>query len=292
MLRWYGGKGSPTLSKWLFKNFDLNGINNYVEPFSGMFGIYLSKHTDFSKVMNIVYNDIDLQNVNIFNCSQMPMAFLEKINYAFKPNGMFFCSSCEEFDDYLEFYKSIYLDYKYKKRVIPEVNLEERNFEAAFIYSFLRMAAYGQMHYFQAGFRPDIQRKDWYKRSRFFQPIVNKLKDIPTIDKVARIKEITANDFEEVMSKYNTSDSFIYLDPPYYDHESFFDAEKKDVFTIEDHERLAKAVNNSKARIAISYYQFPEMADLYPVDKFIYKKRRVRSGASGKKETEILIMNY
>ncbi|MCB0538910.1 MAG: DNA adenine methylase, partial [Bacteroidetes bacterium] len=276
MLPWYGGKGKPELSKWLFENFNLENVNNYVEPFSGMYGIYLSPHTDFSGIENLIYNDIDPQNGNVFHCAQMPIVFLEKINYAFKEGGMFYCPLCKEYNDYFKHYKSIYYQFHKGGRTIPEVSIKERNFEAAFIYSFLRIAAMNQIHYLEAGTRKDIQDGNWYKRYRFFQPLVNKLTDEKFIDKIMRINEITADDFELVMNRYNTSDSFIYCDPPYFSNEDNYDGEKKGDFKIDkDHKRLAKVVNESKARVAVSYYEFDGIYELYPKPKFKYEKKEV-----------------
>jgi site-specific DNA-adenine methylase len=293
MLSWYGGKGKPELSKWLFQNFDLEGINNYIEPFAGMFGIYLSKNTDFSKVKNIIYNDIDSQNGNVFHCAQMPAVFLNKINYAFKEGGMFYCANCKEYDDYYDFYKSIYDQYHKGVKKLPEVNIETRNFEAAYIYSFLRLSSMKQLHYLEAGTKKSIQDENWVKRYRFFQPLVNKLQKPKFIEKITNITEITDFDFEEVVKKYDTPESFIYLDPPYFSNEKLFDGEGKNVFTIKDHERLATAINNCKyARIAVSYYQFPGMVDLYPIPNFKYKTKEVHNSAGGQKAVEVLIMNY
>lgn len=93
------------------------------------------------------------------------------------------------------------------------------------------------------------------------------------------------------MSRYNTPDSFIYLDPPYYDREALYDPNKKGVFTVEDHQRLANAVKSSKARIAISYYYFDGIYGLYPKNQFRYLKKSVYNSAGRKTATEILIMN-
>jgi len=51
-------------------------------------------------------------------------------------------------------------------------------------------------------------------------------------------------------------------------------------------------VNNSKSRIAISYYYFDEMYALYPKNKYNYHSKIVRSNAAGKNSEEILITNY
>ena len=83
-LPYFGGKGKKELGGWIFDNFNLKGIDNYVEPFSGMFGIYLADFSDFTSVQNIIYNDIDTQNGNVIQCCQIPVEFLDKIHKSFR----------------------------------------------------------------------------------------------------------------------------------------------------------------------------------------------------------------
>lgn len=295
-LPYFGGKGKVELGGWLFKHFDLNGITNYCEPFSGMFGIYLGNFSDFSEVKKVIYNDIDKQNCNVFNCCKVPILFIDEIHKSLQPGGIFYTKRGTSYQEKYDHYKSIYLDYHNGIKVLPKINLLVNDYQSAVIYSFLRLTSSNQMHFLTCGFKNFTLEESWYKRYKVFQPLMNKLSDPDFCNKLARINPITAFDFEIVMNKYSNSKSFIYLDPPYYDRELLYDPDKTGVFTVKDHQRLANAVNQSKARIAISYYYFDEISNLYPPKSkggnFTYLKKEVRNNAAGKNAEEVLILNY
>ena len=271
-LPYFGGKGGTKLGSWIFKNFDLSNITNYVEPFSGMFGIYFGEFSDFSTVDNIIYNDVEIQNCNVMSCAQMPGPFFHKIHNSMMVSGGVFYNNGLSNIQLFEYYKDLFKDYSKKKKVLPKVTLNNRNYEAAILYSFLRLSAMKSMHYHKIGPR-NMYGNNWYKRYKILQPLCNKLSNHKFVSKAARL-QINSDDFQIIMNKYNSGDSFIYLDPPYYDREKIYDHEDKGVFGKADHERLAKVINNSKARIALSYYYFDGIHDLYPRSKFRYEKKK------------------
>lgn len=291
-LPYFGGKGKSELGGWLFENFNLDGITNYVEPFSGMYGIYLGNFSDFSSVKNIIYNDIDKQNCNVFNCAQFPMLFIDEIHKAFQEGGLFYTKRGTSYEEKYGYYKSIYMDYHNGVRVLPDINISKNDYQTAVVYSFLRLTSMKQFHYLEGGFKEFTKEESWYKRYKFFQPLINKLTNPDLVNKIARINSITADDFEVVMNRYDTPDSFIYLDPPYFSRELLYDPNKKGVFTVEDHKRLARVVSKSKARIAISYYYFDGIYDFYPKSQYKYKRKTVRNNAGGDNATELLVMKY
>jgi len=289
-LPYFGGKRGSKLGGWIFNNFNLEGIDNYVEPFSGMFGIYLGDFSDFSKVKNIVYNDIDLQNCNVMSCAQVPLAFLTEIHNSLKvPGGLLYYSGLSE-PEIFEKFKELYKEYHKGIRKLPEVPVNVRDYQTALIYSFLRLHSMKSMHFLTVG--PKNKYFDnWYKRYKLLQPLVNRLKNHNFVDKVARIS-VNNKDFEAIMNKYNSEKSFIYLDPPYFDRELLYDAEEKGVFGEEDHLRLAEAIDKTKARIALSYYHFDGIEKLYPKNKYRYEIKTFYNSAAGKYSDELLIMNY
>ncbi|MBP6871942.1 MAG: DNA adenine methylase [Bacteroidales bacterium] len=291
MVNYYGGKGN--IPHKIFKNFKLQGIRNYVEPFSGMFRVYLDRRNDFSNVENIIYNDIYVPNCNIFQCAKMPYFFLKAIRYALHDeDGFLYYRKYKHYPDAYVKFEEIYQDYKHGRRTLPEVSLSERNFEAAVIYSFLRATAYNGFYFTDVSFRTGLFQDTWDLRFKILQTLWNNLSNIQKIEKVARISEITADDFEVVMERYNSEDTFIYIDAPYIDREHYYDFEGKGVFTEKDHARLAKAVHKSKAKIAISYYDSDVLHDYYPKPDFKWIEIPTRNNAKGEDAIEQLIIRY
>jgi DNA adenine methylase len=117
-----------------------------------------------------------------------------------------------------------------------------------------------------------------------------------------RLKEITGveqMDCIDLIKKYDSPDTFFYVDPPYYNMEFYY---SKD-FPREKHEELANTLANIKGKFALSYYDFDDLKVFYPEDKFtwhrqsVYRSAATRSGnnkdyKTKSKGTEILIMNY
>jgi len=150
----------------------------------------------------------------------------------------------------------------------------------------------GSMHFKVASYRLSEITTSWHTQYKMLTPVWNNLCDKKLLAKVARINEITAEDYKVVMESYNNPQSFLYIDPPYWGNEKFYDFEKKGVFKKSEHENLARLINESSARIALSYYKFKELEDYYPKDKFIWTDTESWNSAGKKKSKEILIMNY
>lgn len=290
MFPYYGAKSK--IAPWIFQNFDLQGVNNYVEPFSGSFKVYLHPKNDFSSIKNIHYNDIYMPNCNLFSCAQDPHEFLKTIFEAKMEGGLLFWKGKVDYDDVYEKFKELFYDYKEDRKTLAKLTLGENNYEAALIYLFLVYSTFNAKHFKKAGYKEINKNKTRSRRFKMLAPFWNNLTDDKLMEKIALINEISADKFEDVMKKYNTPDSFIYCDPPYKGREKKYDYENTGVFTENHHKILAELVNESRAKICISYYPYDETKEYYPEDKFTYKSKIVRDSSSGKYEKEILIMNY
>jgi hypothetical protein len=121
------------------------------------------------------------------------------------------------------------------------------------------------------------------------------------------------DDFEELILKYDSEDTYIYLDPPYFRPDEngeddakrlfWYGADKEGVFGPASHRRLLELLKKTKCRWSLSYYYFPLLEELLPRDKYRWTEKEVfRSSAQGgnnantkKKQSngvELLIMNY
>jgi len=70
---------------------------------------------------------------------------------------------------------------------------------------------------------------------------------------------IENKDFEDLIKVYDKPDAFIYLDPPYYGTEKYYQAQ----FAAEDHIRLRGILGNIKGCFLLSYNDCDYVRDLY-----------------------------
>jgi site-specific DNA-adenine methylase len=149
--------------------------------------------------------------------------------------------------------------------------------------------------------------------------LISKLEKGKYNAKLQSITDFYDIDFEELITKYDSDETFLYLDPPYarfdpgkgLDDDAqrllWYGADDADTFGPASHRRLLELIKKSKARWSLSYYYFPLLEQLLPKDKYIWVEKEVfRSSAQGgnnheakkdsesvnKKGIELLIMNY
>jgi len=129
----------------------------------------------------------------------------------------------------------------------------------------------------------------------------NKMGKIEQIyDRISKIVILNKsyNDILDSIKKDKEKKVMLYVDPPYYSKEHYYNCE----FTKEDHEKLAERLNKMNSSIMISYYYFDDIEKLYPKNKWLYKKfKKVKHSAGLTKHSinntrprseELLLMNY
>jgi DNA adenine methylase len=101
----------------------------------------------------------------------------------------------------------------------------------------------------------------------------------------------------DLIKKYDSPDTFFYVDPPYYNMEFYY---SKD-FPREKHEELANTLKAITGKFALSYYDFDDLKIFYPEYQYRWHKQDVYRSASTRgalkhdhnnRGQEILIMNY
>ncbi len=97
--------------------------------------------------------------------------------------------------------------------------------------------------------------------------------------------------------RYDSPRTLLYLDPPYWGTEHYYEASRSGF----DHKSLANALNAAKGYVALSYYPFPEIDKLYPESKWrrmVWQQKKssdLKSDEDGihtGTATELLLMNY
>lgn len=122
-------------------------------------------------------------------------------------------------------------------------------------------------------------------------PLLKKLSDTKITKRLEKltVENLTAID---VINKYDSPDTFFYVDPPYYEKEHYY----TQAFGKEQHQQLAECLNNIKGEFALSYYDFAELNTWFPEDKFrrtTYNVSKQSSSRTNKQRgIELVIRNY
>lgn len=107
-----------------------------------------------------------------------------------------------------------------------------------------------------------------------------------------RLKQviIEKQDFEKLIARFDTPNTFFYLDPPYYTKEHLYDREDANAFT--KHDKLAVILSQIKGKFLLSYNNDPFIRTLY--QGFTIDEVEAQYTVSGafQTETELLIRNY
>lgn len=294
MISYFGGKNK--MAEWIYPFIPRN-TKTYVEPFSGAFWVYMNINGDYSHIDNVVYNDINKHMVNLYACMKEHQTFQEHFDKAFEPGGILYKKG--DIEQYKVDMKELY--YKYKKDVsegnfLDNPPTERPDFDSGVQYSFLITSAFNACYPRAAGC--SAFNKDRLKMTA----LLNKLKDERYQKKLENITSVENLDFEDLINKYDSEDTFFYLDPPYEDKDNkrldWYGVGEDNDFGRSSHERLCKMLANTKGKWALSYYYFDELEEWLPKDKYRWEyKEYFRSSASfsdskEEKGTEVLIMNY
>lgn len=303
IISYFGGKSSSIFQEFINKKIPKDGIKTYLEPFSGAMGTYMDDPN--LKFDIVVYNDKNRHQVNLYKCCSEPETFVKYLEDLKKT-----LLHTDEIDTLKkwDFYKKVYQEY-IKNDFLDNMDFEIGNFEKAAIYAFLITSSFSSVYPRGGGFSGYKKDKDRLK----LEVLIDKLNKNKYTSKLKSIKEFNNIDFEELINKYDSEDTYLYLDPPYHRPDlngdddskrlSWYGADKEGVFGPASHRRLLELIKKSKSRWSLSYYYFPLLEELLPRDKYIWTEKEVfRSSAQGgnnsdlKKEqekgVELLIMNY
>jgi site-specific DNA-adenine methylase len=123
----------------------------------------------------------------------------------------------------------------------------------------------------------------------------DKLSKPDWVDHFLKITDVENMDFEDVIKKYDSESTYVYLDPPYWKTENYYSNHD---FDRQDHERLANALKQVKGKFSLSYYDFDLLHDWFPENQYRWEKKLFAKAAAAKKGTkqnlgeELLILNY
>lgn len=305
-ISYFGGKSSSVFQSFINTKIPKTGVKTYLEPFSGSMGTYMDD--DNLKFEQVIYNDKNRHQVNLYKCCSEPEKFIPYLENLSKPFNILYTDLKLPLEKW-NFYKSVYKEYQ-KNDFLDNMNFEIGDFGKAAIYAFLITSAHNSVYPRGAGFNGYKKDKDKLK----LDVLIDKLKKNKYTDKLKSITEFYNIDFEELILKYDSEDTYLYLDPPYarFNEDKgeddakrlfWYGADDEGVFGPASHRRLLELLKKTKCRWSLSYYYFPLLEELLPRDKYRWTQKEVfRSSAQGgnnsdtKKEqakgVELLIMNY
>jgi len=239
----------------------------YVEPFGGSAKVLLNKAP--SKIE--VYNDADLRLSNLFYVVAFKFdEFIEKLNRLVYSRGI---------------YRKFFNDLKLKYLTLNELGDVDL---AVKTYLMIYSSFGGQIN--ANSFRIDHTRggaKTFFNSLDKLEAIHNRLKNVV----------IEYLNYDKILKKYlDREDAFIYLDPPYFNAEHYYDAK----FT--DHKHMLSLLKQAKAKWLLSGYANElydtELKDFYrleiPSVKSVYGITEANKHLTNErpKALEILWANY
>ena len=268
MIPYIGGKARQ--SKWI-SSFLPQTMKLYCEPFGGMLWNYV-KGT--FKADTVVYNDFNRFNANIFACCKEPDKFLSHLNRFEAQDRKLF-----------ESFKQTILS------TTENFPMPDYNIATMYVYIITQL--------FSGVMSEKVEMVDLHGkyRSKYYS-FINKLKN-PKIRR--RLDRVTVHNesFEQIIDMYDGTDfnknRYFYFDPPYFKKEHLYAFHE---FGRANHEELARKLRDLKSRWILSYYEYDELNDWFPIDKFEWERmdfKKASMAAKGKEQTvgtELLIMNY
>ena len=279
MLGYIGGKNR--IGKWI-KDYIPTDIETYVEPFGGMFWVYFNMELEkYPELKNIVYNDVNELNYNLFSCVVEDSTLLHSIMKQYpnqelgNPNTNPMCKEL-----FQSFQKEIYQTDKWTS---PD-------YEIASKYVYVMAQIFSGANPEKASFM-DMKGKYSPRMIGY----TNKMVNPKWVSKFQNITDVENMDYSDVINKYDSPTTLFYLDAPYFQKEHYYSNHS---FTKESHKSLCNQIKNIDGRFMMSYYEFDELSEWLPKDEYRWEYKdfaKISSISKGKKSnqgTEVLIMNY
>ena len=273
--------GKSRIGKWIVP-FYPQDMETYVETFGGMFWCFFNMDlSQYPNLKKVVYNDFNPLNYNLFQCAQNPSELqraldaipVQQIGVSITPPEMK--------QQFVSFQAEIFT---------PNVTLQPYDYEVAAKYAYVLTQVF-------SGSKPEtssfIDLKGKY-RSKYLS-FRDKLSKPDWVEHFLKITDVENMDFAEVINKYDSKSTYIYLDPPYWKTENYYSNHD---FDSKDHERLANVLNGVQGKFSLSYYDFPQLHDWFPENQYRWERKEFAKAAAAKKNVkqnmgeELLILNY
>ena len=281
MIPYVGGK--KKMQSWIIPNIDKD-IEVYCEPFAGQFWIFFGMDLiQYPNLKKVVYNDFNSLNYNLFQCVQNPSELQRALDLIPVQQIGVNITPPEMKQQFVRFQAEIFS---------PNVSIQAYDYAVAAKYAYVLTQVFSGSNPKSSSF---IDLKGKY-RSKYLA-FRDKLSKPNWVEHFLRITDVENMDFQDVIGKYDSPTTYFYTDPPYYivgegTYYSNHDFDRK------DHERLANVLNGIQGKFSLSYYDFPQLHDWFPINQYRWERKLFAKAAAAKKNVkqnmgeELLILNY
>jgi DNA adenine methylase len=244
-------------------------IETYVEVFGGAFWVHLKSSFTSN---NVIYNDFNRFMCNLFACAREYNTFHEYL-IKDKPQNQ------ELFDEYKEEILSL-LDEQFD---LPDFDIGQK-------YAYIVTQVFSGIMSEKAKM-VDLKGKYKSKYDTFTSKMINPSYQ-QRFDMITNVENLS---FEQVIPKYDSPDTFFYVDPPYYGTENLYAFHD---FGLRQHEELMDILKSCQGKWILSYYEFDDLKKWFPEDVYVWKRKeyaKASMASNNKKQTkgiEVLVMNY
>lgn len=326
MLSYIGGKAR--MSDWISSY--VPKCETYVEVFGGAYWVYVNSDIH-ERCQKAIYNDFNPYMTNLFRCASTPKPFskfIDSKNIPLQEKGNPELSdSCR---DYFHHCKEHLFATDSGIKTVREI-LENKSITGKHRKALNEMLTYGRTtrHCKNNNKRDDfghkvkIGRKDQVAAMKYayiltssfsgidpvdsefqdykgkygskFKAFYNRLTSDKFIPKLKKIGMCENMSFEEVIAKYDSPTTYFYVDPPYWNTESYYSLHG---FGRDEHFQLKDCLHGIEGKFALSYYDFSELSDMYPKNNFSWETKEfvkpagATEGVEQSIGEEVLIMNY
>jgi DNA adenine methylase len=279
MLSYIGGKSK--IGKWIVDYYPTD-METYVETFGGMFWCFFNMDlSKFPNLKNVVYNDFNPLNFNLFTCVKNPTELLRAMNNI----------PCQQqgVEDTPSIYKEQFNQFQ-QELFGSGFTINYPDYDVAAKYAYILTSVF-------SGSKPEtsnfIDLKGKYKSK--FLTFRDKLSKPDWIQHFDKITHTRMGDFNNVIKEFDSPTTYFYVDPPYWKTENYYSNHD---FDRNDHERLANILTSIEGKFSLSYYDFDLLSLWYPKGTYTWEMKQFAKAASAKKGVsqnmgeELLIMNY
>ena len=279
MLSYIGGKSK--IGKWIVDYYPTD-METYVETFGGMFWCFFNMDlSKFPNLKNVVYNDFNPLNFNLFTCVKNPTELLRAMNNI----------PCQQqgVEDTPSIYKEQFNQFQ-QELFGSGFTINYPDYNVAAKYAYILTSVF-------SGSKPEtsnfIDLKGKYKSK--FLTFRDKLSKPDWVEHFNKISHFRLGDFENVINEFDSPTTYFYVDPPYWKTENYYSNHD---FDRDDHERLAKVLTSIEGKFSLSYYDFELLSLWYPKETYTWEMKEFAKAAAAKKGVsqnmgqELLIMNY